>query len=84
METKRTENTADQILEQIAVSKEIKERIRECRDIAKGNQEAKILREQCWFCKKNKASESDKFATDMHGEVKKYGNSTAQEPCGAT
>ncbi len=58
-------------LETLAVSKEAKTRIRDNRDIARKNHAGKLLREQCWFCKTNKASESSKCEVAMHGEVKR-------------
>jgi hypothetical protein len=57
-------------IEILAVSKEAKTRIRTNRDIAQKNHEEKQLREQCWFCKENKTTETTTLHVAMYGDVK--------------
>lgn len=56
-------------VENLAVSKEARSRIRNNRDIARKNHEGKQLREQCWFCKGNKAIETATLHVAMYGDV---------------
>jgi hypothetical protein len=56
-------------IENLAVSKEAKTRIRTNRDIAQKNHEEKQLKETCWFCKQTNESETSTLQVAMHGEV---------------
>lgn len=57
-------------VEQLAVTEELKKRVRENLGIAKQNHEAKTLHETCWFCKKNKADAKFSLEEKMYGEVR--------------
>lgn len=56
--------------EQLAVTEDLKKRVRENIEIAKQNHEAKVLHETCWFCKKRDANEGSAVKIKMYGEVR--------------
>lgn len=55
--------------EEIAVTSEAKEKIRQNIAVAQSNQDRKILMGKCWFCKKNKPSEAATLEVPMYGDV---------------
>jgi hypothetical protein len=62
--------------EQLAVTEDLKKRVRENLAIATQNHEAKILHETCWFCKKKSADAKFSLEVKMYGDVR---SSTSHE-----
>ena len=57
--------------EKLAVSDEVKAKIRDNIAVAENNYNQEQLYDICWFCKKNKAIESAKLDVPMYGDVQR-------------
>jgi hypothetical protein len=55
--------------EKLAITPDVKKRIKENISIVKDNAESKRLFDYCWFCKTNKAVAGCEFEIKMYGEV---------------
>ena len=62
--------------ETIAITEEAREKIRANIAVAANNHKQKQLYKHCWFCKKNKATESGRLDQPMHGDVTRTPTST--------
>ena len=55
--------------EKLAFTEEFRKKIRANLEVAKSNHAAKTMRETCWFCKKNKASDASIRSIKMYGDL---------------